>query len=64
MVKFVVQSRDPKGRWVDYQAAWNFEEATLIETSLLWDDILRDPQPPFKQTRIVAADQANDLYHL
>ena len=64
MLKFVVQARDQKGHWLDHQAAWNFEEATQIEASLLEADLIRDPQTPQRQTRIVAADQANGIYYL
>ncbi len=62
MLKFVVQALDAKGHWLDHQAAWDFEEATLIEASLLEND-LQDPTPR-RKTRIVAADQANGIYYL
>jgi hypothetical protein len=64
MLKFVVQALDHKGHWLDHQAAWNFEEATQIEASLLEDDLIQDCQTPKRQTRIVAADQANSIYCL
>ncbi|MBW2366636.1 MAG: hypothetical protein JRH15_01990 [Deltaproteobacteria bacterium] len=64
MVKFVVQSRDPKGHWFDYQAAWDFEEARVIEATILNDLSAIDSHTGIKQTRIVAADQAKNLYHL
>lgn len=63
MLKFVVQARDQKGHWLDHQAAWDFEEAIQIEASLLEDDLVRNSQTP-RQTRIVAADQANGIYSL
>jgi hypothetical protein len=64
MLKFVVQALDQKGHWLDHQAAWNFKEATQIEASLMEEDSIRDSQTPQRQTRIVAADQANGLYSL
>jgi len=64
MVKFVVQSRDPNGHWFDYQGAWDFEEAKIIEATILNDSNTLDFHFCNKQTRIVAADQAKNLYHL
>jgi hypothetical protein len=64
MLKFVVQARDTHGNWRDHQAAWNYNEAKELEFALLNDDSAWKPKHRFKQTRIVPADQAINLYHL
>jgi hypothetical protein len=64
MLKFVVQAKDLHGNWRDHQAAWDYNEAKQVEFALLNNEAAWSRKSPKKQTRIVPADRANNLYHL